>query len=93
MSAIECQEKDIRKKQLKRHFVMQKAVGGVWRLAAVMPGVRFIAQIMTKTVAVGNSVLQVYGVRPPTQLIMANKFGGLSIIAFPPKPINKRPTT
>jgi len=72
---------------------MQKAVGGVWRLAAVMPGVRFIAQIMTKTVAVGNSVLQVYGVRPPTQLIMANKFGGLSIIAFPPKPINKRPTT
>ena len=56
---------------------MQKAVGGVWRSAADMPGVRFIAQITTKTVAVGNSVLQVYGVRPPTRLIMAGKFGGL----------------
>ena len=72
---------------------MQKAVGGVWRLAAVMPGVEFTAQIMTKTVAVGNSVLQVYGVRPPTQLIMAGKFGVLSIIALPPKTINTRPTT
>jgi len=72
---------------------MQKAVGGVWRSAAVMPGVEFTAQIMTKTVAVENSVLQVYGVRLPTRLIMAGKFGGLSIIAFPPKTINTRLTT
>ena len=72
---------------------MQKAMDGAWKLAAVMLGVEFTAQIMTKTVAVGNSALQVYGVRPPTQLIMAGKFGGLSITALPPKTINTRPTT
>jgi len=83
MSGIECPEKDIRKRQLKRRFVMQKAVGGVWRLAAVMPGVRFIAQIMTKTVGVGNSALPVFGVHQLTHLIMAGKSAELSITALP----------
>jgi len=72
---------------------MQKPMDGVWGLAAVMPGVGFTALIMTKTVAVGNSVLQVYGAPLSTQLIMPGKFGGLSIIAFPPKTINTRLTT
>ena len=67
---------------------MQKAMGGVWRLVAVMPGVGFTALIMTKTVAVGNSVLQVFGALLPTRLIMAGKFGGLSIIALSPKTIS-----
>ena len=71
---------------------MRKAMGGVWRLVAVMPGVGFTALIMTKTVGVENSVLQVSGVRLPTQLIMAGKFGGLSIIALPIKTINTRLT-
>ena len=93
MSAIECPEKDIRKRQLKRLFVMQKAMVGAWRLAAVMPGVEFTAQIMTRTVAVGNSALQAFGVRRLTHPIMAGKFAGLSITALPPKMINTRSTT
>jgi len=71
---------------------MQKPMDGVWGLAAVMPGVGFTALIMTKTVAVGNSVLQVFGVRLPTQRIMAGSFGGLSIIALPIKTIDRRLT-
>jgi hypothetical protein len=46
-------------------------------------GVEFTVLIMTKTVGVGSSVLQVYGAHPPTHQIMEGRFGGLSIIALP----------
>ena len=72
---------------------MQKAMDGVWRLAAVMPGVEFTAQIMTKTVGVGNSALPVFGVHQPTHLIMAGKSAELLITALPAKTINSGPAT
>ena len=72
---------------------MQKAMDGVWRLAAVMPGVEFTAQIMTRTVSVGNSALPVCGVHRLTHLIMAGKSAGLSIIALPAKMTNSGSVT
>lgn len=64
---------------------MQKAMDGVWKSAVAMPGPEFTAQIMTKTVDVVNSVLQVYGARRLAHPIMASKYGELSITALPVK--------
>ena len=83
MSVIKCQEKDIQKRWSKKPFVMQKKMDGVWKLAEAMLGVEFTVQIMTRTVAVGNSALQVCGAHRLTHPIMASKFAGLSITALP----------
>ena len=66
---------------------MQKTMGGVWKSAVAMPGAEFTALIMTKTVDVGNSALQVYGVRRLAHPIMAGRSGGLSTTALPAKTI------
>ena len=64
---------------------MQKTMVGVWKSAVAMPGAEFTALIMTKTVGVGSSALQVYGVRRLAHPIMAGKFDGLSTTALPAK--------
>jgi hypothetical protein len=74
-------------------FVTQKVMGGVSKLAVVMPGVKFTAQTMTKIVVVGNSALQVYGVRQLTRQTMADKFDGLLIIVLPGKTVDLGFTT
>ena len=61
------------------HFVMRSIMDGASKLAVVTPGAEFIAQIMTKTAGVGNSVFQVSGARQLTHQIMANKFDEWSI--------------
>ena len=66
-------------------YVTLKVLDGVSKLAVVMPGVEFTAQIMTKIVVVGSSALQAYGVRQLTHQIMADKFDGLSTIVLPGK--------
>jgi len=71
-------------------FVMQKSMDGVSKLVVVMPGAKFTVHTMTKIAAVGNSALQVFGVRQLTLQIMADKFDGLSIIALPGKPVKLR---
>ena len=58
---------------------------GASKLAVVMPGAEFSVQTMTKIVDVGNSVLQVYGVRQLIRQIMGGRFGGLSITVLPGK--------
>ena len=93
MSVIKCQEKDIQKRRSKKLFATQKLMDGVWKSAVAMPGVEFTAQIMTKTVAVGNSALQAFGVRRLTHPIMAGKSAGLSITALPAKTISSGSTT
>jgi hypothetical protein len=57
-----CPEKVNRNKRLKTHYVMQNHTAGALKWAVLMCGVRFIALTMTTYVAVGNSVLPVYGV-------------------------------
>lgn len=74
-------------------FVTQKIMDGALKLAVVMPGVEFTAQTMTKIVVVGNSVLQVFGVRQPAHQITAGKFGGLSTIVLPGNAIEPRIAT
>lgn len=74
-------------------FVTPKIMVGASKLVAVMPGVEFIAHIMTKTVGAGNSALQVYGVHQLTHLTTAGKSGGLSITALPAKMTSLRSTT
>lgn len=71
-------------------FDTQKAMDGESKLAVVMPGAGFSAQTMTKIVDVGNFVFQVYGVRQPTHLIMAGRFGGLLTTAPPAKAARTR---
>ena len=71
-------------------FVTQKIMDGAWRLAVVMPGVEFTAQTMIKIVVVGNSVLQVFGVRQSVHQITAGKFGGLSTIVLPGNAVEPR---
>jgi hypothetical protein len=93
MSVIKCQEKDIQKRWSKKLFVMQKIMDGEWKSAVAMPGVEFTAQIMTRTVGVGNSALQVCGVRQLAHPIMAGKSAGLSITALPAKTISSGSTT
>ena len=88
MSAIECQEKDTPKRQSKTLFVTQNLMVGVWRLAAVMLGVEFTVQIMTRTVDVGNSASPVFGAHQATHQIMADKSAELSITALPTKTIS-----
>jgi hypothetical protein len=91
MSAIECQERDILKRQSKRLFVMPKAMAGVWKSAAVTPGAEYTAPIMTKTAGVENSALQVFGVRRQAHPIMAGKYGESSITALPAKTAKRGP--
>ena len=90
MSVIKCQEKDIQKRRSKKLFATQKIMDGVWKSAVAMPGVEFTAQIMTRTVGVGNSALQVCGARQLTRPIMAGKSGGLSITAPPAETTRSR---
>jgi hypothetical protein len=47
---MECQEKNIQRRQLKKLFVTQKPMVGELKSAVAMPGVEFTAQIMTRTV-------------------------------------------
>jgi len=83
MKATKCREKGTQKKPWKMRFVTRKVMAGVSRLAVVMPGVGFSAPTMTKIVDVGNSVLQVYGVRRLIHQIMGDRFDGLSITVLP----------
>ena len=82
MRANECLEKGTQKRLSKKHYDMLSSMDGGWKSAAVMPGGKSTVQIMTKIAGVGNSALQVSGVRQLTHQIMANKFGEWLIIVL-----------
>jgi hypothetical protein len=82
-----CREDGTQKRLWRMQFGTPRNMVGVSKLEALMPGAGFTVPTTTQNVAVENSALPVSGALRPAHQIMANKYDGLSIIAFPGKAI------